>query len=122
MTTIFTCIILGAGAIMFANDTQELIILPITKMVGIIKTLADDPLKKPEPPQFDDEDSQQSKGQMKTRELQKTIFRIGNLLQMSFGQLGAIIMRDQQNTGDGTTDIMIPGHKINAIFMICRIN
>ncbi len=57
MTTIFTCIILGAGAIMFANDTQELIILPITKMVGIIKTLADDPLQKPDPPQFDDEDN-----------------------------------------------------------------
>jgi len=49
MTTIFTCIILGAGAIMFANDTQYLIITPITKMVGIIKTLADDPLQKPDP-------------------------------------------------------------------------
>ena len=65
-TTIFTCIILGAGAIMFANDTQELVINPITKMVGIIKTLADDPLQKPEAPQFDDEDDNQQKGQMKT--------------------------------------------------------
>ena len=44
MTTIFTCIILGTGAIMFANDTDKLVIIPITKMVGIIKTLADDPL------------------------------------------------------------------------------
>ena len=31
---------------------------------------------------------------MRTKELQKTIFRIGNLLQMSYGQLGAIIIRD----------------------------
>ena len=69
---------------MFANDTQYLIIMPITRMVGIIKTLADDPLKKADPPTFDDEDSLQ-KGQMKTIELQKTIYRIGNLLQMSFG-------------------------------------
>ena len=61
MTTIFTCIILGAGAILFANDTQELVIKPITKMVGIIKTLADDPLKKPDPPQFD-EDEIEAKG------------------------------------------------------------
>ena len=29
---------------MFANDTDKLVIIPITKMVGIIKTLADDPL------------------------------------------------------------------------------
>lgn len=81
LTTIFTCIILGTGAIMFANDTQELVINPITKMVGIIKTLADDPLMKPEPPQFDEDENQSpKKGQMKTIELQKTIFRIGNLL------------------------------------------
>ena len=93
LTTIFTCIILGAGAIMFANDTDKLVIMPITKMVGIIKTLADDPLQKPDPPQFDEEETQQ-KGQMRTKELQKTIFRIGNLLQMSYGQLGAIIIRD----------------------------
>lgn len=84
ITTIFTCIILSAGAIMFSNDTQELIINPITKMVSIIKTLADNPLSKPDPPTFDEEENEQ-KGQMKTRELQKTIFRIGNLLQMSFG-------------------------------------
>ena len=64
---------------MFANDTQNLVINPITKMVGIIKTLADDPLDKPEPPQFEEDETQQ-KGQMKTIELQKTIFRIGNLL------------------------------------------
>lgn len=29
-------------------------ITPITKMVSIIKTLADDPLQKPEPPRFDE--------------------------------------------------------------------
>ena len=62
-------------------------------MVGIIKTLADNPLKKPDPPTYD-EDDDLSKGQMKTRELQRTIFRIGNLLQMSFGQLGSNIIRD----------------------------
>ena len=68
LTTIFTCFILGAGAIMFSNDTQALVINPITKMVSIIKTLADDPLDKPEPPQFD-EDEIQKPGQMKTVEL-----------------------------------------------------
>jgi len=46
MTTIFTCIILTAGSLLFQQDTQQIVILPITKMVGIIKTLADDPLQK----------------------------------------------------------------------------
>jgi len=44
LTTIFTCIILSAGALLFQNDTQKIVIAPITKMVTIIKTLADDPL------------------------------------------------------------------------------
>ena len=43
-TTIFTCIIMTIGSLMFSADTDKIIILPITKMVGIIKTLADDPL------------------------------------------------------------------------------
>ena len=89
-------------------------------MVGIIKTLADDPLTKPEPPQFE-EDEGQKKGQMKTVELQKTIFKIGNLLQMSFGQLGAIIIRGQVSSSDGGLEIFIPGNKINAIFMVVKI-
>lgn len=79
-TTIFTCIVLAAGSIMFSDDTQKIIINPITKMVSIIKTLADDPLQKPEPPKLDDPVGVTEKNQMKTNELQKTIFRIGNLL------------------------------------------
>jgi hypothetical protein len=63
------------------------VIIPITKMVSIIKTLADDPLQKPEAPKIDESELliTENSNQMKTAELQKTIFRIGNLLQMSFG-------------------------------------
>ena len=53
-TTVFTCLILTAGSLLFGSDTQKIIITPITKMVGIIKTLADDPLEKPDPPVFDE--------------------------------------------------------------------
>lgn len=34
---------------------------------------------------------------MKTAELQKTIFRIGNLIQMSFGQLGALVVKENSS-------------------------
>ena len=56
-------------------------------MVSIIKTLADDPLQKPEMPILEDEitpegpeGEQKDKSEMKTAELSKAIFRIGNLL------------------------------------------
>jgi len=41
---------------------------------------------------------------------------------MSFGQLGAVIIRENVSSGDGSLEIMIPGHRINAIFMVARIN
>jgi len=86
LTTIFTCIIMTIGSLMFSSDTDKIIIEPITKMVGIIKQLADDPLQKPEVPIFTDEEiNSKAKNQLKTVELQKTIFRIGKLLQMCFG-------------------------------------
>mmetsp|Transcript_9805 Transcript_9805/g.16515 ORF Transcript_9805/g.16515 Transcript_9805/m.16515 type:complete len:157 (+) Transcript_9805:863-1333(+) len=55
-TTIFTCIIMCIGSLMFSSDTDKIIILPITKMVGIIKQLADDPLQKPDSPIFTDDE------------------------------------------------------------------
>ena len=41
---------------------------------------------------------------------------------MSFGQLGALIIRENVSSGDGSLEIMIPGHRINVIFMLVRIN
>jgi len=41
---------------MFSADTEKIIIQPITKMVGIIKQLADDPLQRPEAPVFTEEE------------------------------------------------------------------
>ena len=40
---------------------------------------------------------------------------------MSFGQLGAIIVRGQVSSGEGNLEIMQPGQKITAIFMIVKI-
>ena len=41
---------------------------------------------------------------------------------MSFGQLGALIIRENVSSGDGSLEIMIPGHRINVIFLLVRIN
>ena len=93
-------------------------------MVGIIKTLADDPLKRPDPPRISDDDlvASNDKNHMRTIELEKTIYRIGNLLQMAFGRLGAVIIRENVSSGDGSLEIMIPGHRINVVFMVVRLN
>jgi len=69
-TTIFTCIIMCIGSIMFSSDTERIVIIPITKMVGIIRMLADDPLQKRDAPVFSDEEiNSKVKNELKTVEL-----------------------------------------------------
>jgi hypothetical protein len=84
--------------------------------------LADDPLKKPEPPQIPEDDDTSANNHMRTLELEKTLFRIGNLLQMAYGRLGSVIIKENVSSGDGGLEIMIPGRRINVIFMVIRIN
>jgi hypothetical protein len=58
------------GSIMITHNTDIIIIEPVSKMVGIIKTLADDPLRKPEEPVFTTAELQANdKDELKTVEL-----------------------------------------------------
>lgn len=81
VVTVFTCFLMCVGSIMITHNTDVIIIEPVSKMVGIIKTLADDPLRKPEEPQFTLAELQASdRDQLKTVELSKTIYRMQRLL------------------------------------------
>ena len=73
---------------LFNRDTEIIVINPIKKVVEIIQKLAENPLKKPEPPI----QSEDAGLQMKTQMLEVTIFKIGTLLQRGFGELGAKIV------------------------------
>jgi len=79
--------VLTVANLIFANDTEQIVIKPIQKIVQIIQKLAENPLKKPVPPKRDDEFERKS--QMKTQMLELTIFKISTLLQRGFGELGA---------------------------------
>ena len=41
---------------------------------------------------------------------------------MAYGRLGAIIIKENVSSGDGSLEIMIPGRRINVIFMVIKIN
>jgi len=69
--TCFVGMILAAASVAFANDTQKIVIKPVTKMCMIIKNLADNPLKTEE-----DETRAPSRESM----LEETIDKIGILL------------------------------------------
>lgn len=41
---------------------------------------------------------------------------------MAYGRLGAVIIKENVSSGDGGLEIMIPGRRINVIFMVIKIN
>ena len=108
-----------AASVTFTVDTQKIVIVPITKMVLIIKNLADDPFKKPEIEEKADE--YEYKGEENTGILEDTIFRISNLLQTSFGEAGADIVSKNIMSGEGELNLMRPGNKFTVIIGVIRI-
>jgi hypothetical protein len=69
--------VLTAASLIFSGDAERIVIKPIKKIILIIQKLAENPLKKPEPPKKDDS---MANSQMKTAMLELTIFKIETLL------------------------------------------
>uniref|UniRef100_A0A0G4H167 Guanylate cyclase domain-containing protein n=1 Tax=Chromera velia CCMP2878 TaxID=1169474 RepID=A0A0G4H167_9ALVE len=119
--TVFIIILLGTLSMLLSQDTQNLVIAPIEKMVNIVKQLADDPLRRPDV-SVSEEETNSKKGkkkggpQLETSMLEATILKIGGLLQVGFGEAGAEVIGNNMSSGDGELNIMIPGRQISAIF------
>lgn len=122
-TTIFIGIILAVASIMFTIDTQKIVIGPITKMVLIIKSLADDPLKKPESKVDDKEfqDETEMKIEAQTVLLEETIKRISVMLQFSFGEDGALIL-GKNMSGEGELNLMRPGTRLDVVAGVFQLD
>lgn len=117
-TTIFTCFVLAVAFLVFSRDTEVIVIRPIKKVVEIIHKLADDPLKKPEPPVEQDENT----SQMKTKMLELTIFKISTFLQRGFGEIGAkIVAKTLTQEGSGI-NLNVAGRRVEAVMSIARIS
>jgi len=118
-TTLFVGLILTVAAVMFTADTQKILIGPITKMVLIIKTLADDPLKKIEKEEKT-EDSDIRKEES-TYVLEETVAKISALLQLSFGEDGADILSKNITSGEGELNLMRPGNKVSLVIQVIKV-
>mmetsp|Transcript_55180 Transcript_55180/g.75858 ORF Transcript_55180/g.75858 Transcript_55180/m.75858 type:complete len:202 (+) Transcript_55180:1487-2092(+) len=53
--------------------------------------------------------------------LELTIYKIGNLLQRGFGELGAKIVSKTLTQTDQYMDLTIAGKKVEVVFAVCRI-
>ena len=113
MRTLFVCVILTVGAVLFSKDTNVLVLRPLDRMVSKIQAMSDNPLT-----QFDISDDEED--QMETRLLENSISRICSLLAVGFGDAGSEIIAENMKRG-GAIDPMVPGRKMVAIFGFCDI-
>ncbi|KAF0682665.1 Aste57867_25224 [Aphanomyces stellatus] len=106
-----TCVIIfvfGMSIYFFTKDSDQLVIGPIERMMALVNRLAQNPLANTDI----EEDMNQ---EYETRMLEKTIAKIGRLLQVGFGSAGTEIISKNMN-GAGELNVMIPGKKISSIF------
>ena len=113
--TVFICIILGLGAMMFSRDANKLVLNPIERMVQRVREISENPLQKMVVSKGDKEEEQ-----FETKILENSIAKICSLLSVGFGEAGAEIIGENMKKG-GDLDPMIPGKKMVAIFGFCDI-
>ena len=126
--TIFLCILLAAGAILFSHHTTTLVLYPLESMMEKANLLAKDPMA------FclatDDEDlgiySMQAKMENKgenyeTQYLESLIVKIAKLLAVEFGEAGTKIIAANLSNNDFLNP-MIPGSKMCGVFGFIIIN
>ena len=114
--TAFVCFVLGLGAMLFSKDANTLVLKPIERMVKKVREVSENPLKRFEVFEDDDDGSTQ----METRMLENSIAKICGLLAVGFGEAGSEVIAENMKRG-GEINPMIPGKKIVAIFGFCDI-
>ena len=116
MRTLFICIILPVGAMSFSKDANQLVLIPIERMIKKVRLLADNPLAGSKmKTETDGADSQ-----YETRILENAFIKISSLLAIGFGDAGAEIIGENMKSG-GNINAMVPGRKMYAIFGFCDI-
>ena len=113
--TIFVCIVLSFGSMMFSKDANELALRPLERMIDKVNKIAKNPNTAIELKLQKD-----GKNQNETIKIENAIIKIGMLLALGFGDAGSEIIGSNMAKG-GDVDPMLPGQKKCAIYGFCDI-
>lgn len=119
LLTSFIIVLLGLGMISFTKDVRNLVIVPIEKMIQLVREISENPLGK----DFSLTDDKMQKDDMETTVLIRTISKIAGLMRVGFGEAGADIIGKNLNitTGADAINLLGNGRKIQSIFGFCDV-
>lgn len=107
------------GTYYFSSDVNRLVIIPIEKMVSLVREISKNPLGV-EYTMLGEEDGFLEG--METTLLLQTINKIGGLMRVGFGEAGAsVIAKNLSDSGDNKLNIMGSGNLIQSIFGFCDV-
>lgn len=113
--TTFICVVLGVVIFLLGRDTNDLILLPIERMMVKVNKMAKNP-------SFVRNEIlvEQKKNSAEVGEIENAILKIGTLLMVVFGPAGAKIIANNV-IEEGDLNPMLPGNKTYCIFGFCDI-
>lgn len=118
--TIFICIVLGFGAMMFSQDANTLVLKPLERIFKKVREISENPLKRDGDQIEEEEDDDDSAERFETKILEDSFSKICSLMAVGFGEAGAEIIAENM-TSAGAFNPMVKGRKMVAIFGFCDI-
>mmetsp|Transcript_84256 Transcript_84256/g.195887 ORF Transcript_84256/g.195887 Transcript_84256/m.195887 type:complete len:1018 (+) Transcript_84256:52-3105(+) len=147
--TCFVVVVLAIGALLFSRDADQLVLLPIERMIFKVDAIRQDPLTaiRLGDANFREEDEKivsvaergakgpgtnklkLKKGRkrkrknttLETKVLENAIIKLGSLLALGFGEAGSEIIGHNLDDDNATVDALVPGSKVEAIYGWCGI-
>jgi len=148
LQTVFICLAVGVGSMLFSNDANKLLLHPIERMITKMEQIRDNPLyamkmgdmeyrkeelaqeKKKERLQkmnrcmrwlYVTYQSKKAKEPMETLILERTVVKLGGLLALGFGEAGAEIIAHNMRGGASAQFNAEFGTKVDCIIGFCGI-
>lgn len=118
-TTSFIIVLLMGGIYFFSSDVQSLVIVPIEKLVSLVRKISQNPLGVEYKMLGADQGFVDG---METTVLLATITKIGALMRVGFGEAGAsVIAKNLQESTSGKLNLLGSGTMIYSIFGFCDV-
>mmetsp|Transcript_20043 Transcript_20043/g.46668 ORF Transcript_20043/g.46668 Transcript_20043/m.46668 type:complete len:883 (-) Transcript_20043:106-2754(-) len=103
----------------FSRDHQQLVLEPVHRMIGLLRTMAKDPRLAISTTEL--RGSQKGEAVTEMEAIESCLFRFGQLLKVGFGEAGLDVISKNLSLEGGRFDPMIPGTIVFAVFGFCDI-
>ena len=117
LKTLFICFVLTWAALYITKDANELVILPIERLIQKVNRLAENPLSIKDERLLVEQDADRKELVV----IENSIIKITTLLALGYGEAGTEIIAQQMSKTGGQLDFSVKGRRVYGVFGFCDI-